>query len=191
MGLVKVDVHKAEREYYTFLLSDPEIIKWMLMYRDVYDVTYSTLEFNTHANDGWNAGDLPKLNQELVCMYADLERLIELCEFNESQKALIELIGQGFTLEEIGDVTQVSKQNIFQNFNTICNQIVERNSKVWKLYVHRSILGTPSKKCVRCHEELPMIEEYFGRDKRRPDGFKSACKGCIAKQKRDSKGDKK
>lgn len=38
-----------------------------------------------------------------------------------------------------------------------------------------------TKKCTKCHKELPLTFEYFYRDKYSKDGFRAQCKSCQQK----------
>ncbi|MDH6674414.1 hypothetical protein M2277_005106 [Paenibacillus sp. LBL] len=184
MGSVQIDIYKSEREFSDLNLSDQNIIKYLITYRDKVDIYYGA-EKDVHYN---NAGNVKRLNQELVHLYAALDELIELCKFNGSQRQLIHLVSIGYTFKDIEEVHgELKAQSIERKFNTICKKIAEMNMDVWKVWVHKNRLGTSTKVCSCCGRELPQLWSFFGTDARNADGFKAICKKCDSYTKKQLK----
>lgn len=180
MGAVKRDLHKQERFYEYMNLSELEVVQWLLENRDKID-KYKDIDVNRKIDE---AGDIDDFNLALINIYMYLDFLINKCDFTESQLALITLLGEGYTLE---DVSQYCKENnlsggnksqISKKFHTICKHIVEMNDHLWKVHVHNNILGTDTKKCKKCSRELPLTNAFFSKKSDSKDGFHPYCKMC-------------
>ena len=177
MGTVKIDLHKSERNFENLSLSDINVVKWLILYRDKIDLYYGekTDNFYNHA------GNVKDLNKELINLYVCLDDLIEKCDFKEEQKALLELLFIGYTFKDIEDATQkATSRNIKRRFESMCKLIAEMNERLWKIYIHKNYLETEFRKCFKCESELPLTDYFFYKDIRKgKDGYKISCKKCI------------
>ena len=174
MGAVKRDIHKLERRFEDINLSELDVVKWLIMYRDKVD-TYKDAQINRDIDV---AGDIDDFNVSLINLYIHLDSMIEKANLNEGQKALINLLSIGYTQEEIAEILKSTQQSVSKKFDTICSKIVETNNYYWKLYVHKNILGTQLKVCSKCKESMPANESFFRKDNSKKDGFKTSCKKC-------------
>jgi hypothetical protein len=175
MGTVKIDIHSSERGFFNLNLSDKNVVKYLLMYRDKIDIYYKN-KTNNHFD---NAGNVQKLNQELACLYANIDDLISKCKLSKKQEALLELVSMGMEFKDIAECANMSTaQDLESRFETICKRIAEMNEWMWKRMIHKKYLDTPHKRCSKCKEELPKIRYFFSPDKSKTDGFKSMCKKC-------------
>lgn len=175
MGVVRVDLHKGERQFKDLNLSDTNVVKWLILYRDKLDLYYGekTDNFFDHA------GNSKELNQELINTYAYIDKLIELCEFKEEQLALLELLFIGYTFNDIENATkETSSRTAKRRFESICKSISSMNDNLWRMYVHRNFLKTDFKKCSKCNKEYPVTEQFFYKSKNAKDGFRNNCKKC-------------
>lgn len=175
MGMVKVDIHKGERQFKDLSLSDINVVKWLVLYRDKIDLYYGekTDNFFDHASNS------KELNQELINTYAYLDELIDKCNFKEGQCALLKLLFMGYTFKDIEDTTkETTSRTIKRRFESICKSISDMNDRVWKIYVHKNYLETEFKTCSKCKEDLPVTESFFHKDKKGKNGFRNNCKKC-------------
>lgn len=176
IGKVKVDLHKSERDFEVLNLSDVNVIKWLILYRDKIDLYYGekTDNFFDHA------GNVKELNKELINLYVCLDELIAKCDLKEEQLALLKLLFFGYTFKDIEDVSQIAtSRKLKRRFESICKSISEMNDRIWKIYIHKNYLSTEFKKCSKCNLELPLTDYFFYKDKKGKDGYRSNCKKCT------------
>lgn len=178
MGHVKIDIHKRELPFQNLTLSDVNVVKWLILYRDKIDQYF----LNQTDNFYDHAGNVKALNQELIALYASLDHLIERCNFSEKQLAMIKYLECGYGFNELPMFKDVSMAR--KSFNTVCKRIVKENEWLWKVYVHKNKLNSELKKCTKCQEKLPKNGDFFGKDARKRDGFKSYCKKCDSYTKK-------
>lgn len=129
LGASSVDVHKKEREYRDLTLSDINVVKYLILYRSKVDVLY-----NTNVNiDIEQAGDFFDFNQELIALYASLDVTVELCKFKQKQSRLLELVFEGYTIQDICKMDIGYKSSAtYDLFDRMVNKIVLTNNRIWK-----------------------------------------------------------
>lgn len=129
MGVVTLDLHKKEREWRNLTLSDFDTVKYLLLYRSKVDVSYSA---STNINIE-QAGDIYDFNQELISLYASLDKLIEECKFKEKQSRLLELIFEGNTIQDICAMDIGYKRSAtYDLFGRMVAKIIKLNNENWK-----------------------------------------------------------
>ncbi len=99
------------------------------MYRSSVDVSYGA---NTNININ-QAGDMFEFNQELICLYASLDKIIERLNLNSREKKLIELIFEGNKISDIVNVKSYgyAKKTAYRIFNKIVEKIIKENHDDW------------------------------------------------------------
>jgi hypothetical protein len=175
MGHVKVDINKNERQYQLANFSDIEVVKGLLLLRHKLD-RYDCLE-ETRVLD---AGSYTELNQQLIILYADLDVLIDKCQFGESQLALLKLLQAGLTFEDIESFVAVTAKNSRRAFNSICKRIVQQNNEDWIIWATFNHIPSEWKTCSKCGESLPLNERFFNKKDDSKDGFRSICSKCYS-----------
>lgn len=176
MGVVKIDLHKAERDFKILSLSDINVVRWLILFRDKIDLYYNEKTDNFYDH----AGNVKGLNGELINLYICLDKLVDKCDFKEEQLALLKLLYMGYTFKDIEDATQqATSRTIKSRFESICKTITEMNERLWKIYIHKNYLNTNFKKCTKCETDLPLTDYFFYKDKKGKDGFRSNCKKCT------------
>lgn len=77
----------------------------------------SEIEFYSKTNK-FNSGkkDCMIINEELICLYISLDKLVEECNFTEEQHSLIRLISIGYSFSEIHKLAR-------KEFEAICREI--------------------------------------------------------------------
>ena len=186
MGSVQIDIHKNEYPFKLITFSDIECIKGLIKFRWMID-TYYGMKRNFNLDE---AGDVKPLNQELICIYADLDNLIAKCNFNKKQKYIIKQLMSGRSEKWIAKKFNQLPQRIYEAVNTIAMKIKNVNDKEWKYnYVYLNYLPVQwnYKKCVRCNEFKPKTRDFFGLDKRNSDGYQGICKECDNYRKKTLK----
>lgn len=142
MGSVSVDIHKQEREFRNLTLSDRDVVKYLILYRNKVDTTYGTsININMY-----QAGDTFEFNQELISLYASLDKLIQKISLNEKEVKFLELIFDGNT---VADVFKVHKhypqKTAYRVLERIVESIVEQNHYDWEKSLRRNIYKNDTK----------------------------------------------
>jgi hypothetical protein len=175
VGSIKIDLNKKERDFKQLNLSDPNVIKWMILFRDKVDMYYDS-RIDTFYN---NAGEVKELNQELINTYTYLDELIDKCSFTEDQLGFIRLLSIGYTFKDIEQVTQeTTSQNLKRRFEKICNKISFMNNKLWSIWINNNLKLHNTRICSICSNNLPLTQKFFSPDKSKSQGFKHICKNC-------------
>lgn len=177
MGAVKIDIHKNEHPFKLISFNDINCIKGLIKYRWMIDSYYDT----DQSYSIYEAGNVQPLNQELICLYTDLDNLIEKCKFNDRQKIIIKLLMDGWTEEDIANEFGQHVSQIYKTFDTICEKIRKQNNFEWKynyIYLNYLPVEWDYKKCSKCGEMKPATEEFFTTKADTKDGLHPYCKNC-------------
>lgn len=175
MGASKVDIYKSQRQFEQITLSDQNVVKWLIMYRDKVDIYYGANTDNFYNN----AGNVKELNQALINIYADLDKLIEKCNLTEEQRALIHLLSIGYTFKDIEETSEnVTAQNAKRRFDSICKSLTKENDRVWNLWIHSEYIKNNWKECPKCGETLPANTTFFSPHSKGKYRVRNICKTC-------------
>jgi hypothetical protein len=129
LGAVTYDIHKREREFQHLTLSDEDVVKYLILYRSKVDSSYgSTTNININ-----QAGDTFDFNQELIALYASLDKTIAKCNFKDKHIKLLELLFDGNTLQDIVSMDIGYKRSAtYDLFDRMITKIVKANHSNWK-----------------------------------------------------------
>lgn len=177
MGLVKVDVKRAERPFELLSFSDIDCIKGLIKNRCIIDPY-----FQAEKDNNYNFANIVKpMNQELIVIYIDLDRLIDEANLNVKQRFIVNKFMEGYTVEEIAGMFPCEERNITSHLDKVCNKIKEINERKWLYdYIYMNYVMPPFdfKKCSRCEKTKPAVNEFFSLNKSSKDGLHSICKDC-------------
>ncbi|MFS1513065.1 hypothetical protein VQL36_11600 [Chengkuizengella sp. SCS-71B] len=167
-------------------LSDPNVIQWLILYRDQIDIY-----FNSNANRFFDqAGDVRELNQELINTYIYLDNIIQESQLTDEQLALLKLLFMGYTLYDVATLhhSDVPVRKIKRKFERICNIIWTTNTSKWNRWVHQHVLHTQLKQCKTCLYQLPKVKSHFRkRSDHKGDGFYNVCRACEKRKRNQRK----
>ncbi len=161
-------------------LSDPIAIKGLLKFRYRFDLL---LDDGSNRYGLESNCDLADISEDLICLYADLDNLIDKANFNENQNKVLNMYMYGHSEEDIADLLGVERQSVNGVIDNMCNLLCKVNYQNWKLnYVFWDVkrVDTNYKKCSKCQEWLPATEEYFSPNKQFKDKLFPYCKKCNA-----------
>ena len=128
MGSVSIDIHKKEREFGHLTLSDSNVVKYLILYRSKVDVGYGA---NRNINI-YQAGDTFEFNQEIIALYASLDKTVEKSSLTKKQDKLIKLLYQGYTIEDSRKELELkSRVATYEMLDRIVNKIVATNNESW------------------------------------------------------------
>lgn len=110
-------------------LSEERVVQQLIRDRSVYDQSYyPTVEpSNLLATDGVFA-----LNEDVLCIYADLDSLIERAGLSEQERLTVDLLMRGYILTDIAEHYGKSRQNFLILFQRAVKKIVKRNNADWE-----------------------------------------------------------
>lgn len=127
MGAVSVDIHKQERDYQNLTLSDDNVVRYLILYRNKVDVSYGA---NTNININF-AGDMFEFNQELICLFASLDETVKEANLTERQTKLLKLLYEGNTVKDASEILGLKRNSVFEMLDRIVNRIVVTNNELW------------------------------------------------------------
>lgn len=162
-------------------LSDPNTIKGLLKFRHRFDLL---LEDGSDRYGLDSNGDLCGLSDDVICIYADLDNLINKANFNDNQSKVLNMYMYGNTESDIAELLNVEQQSVNSVIDRMCEVLCELNYQDWKLgfvFWDKCKVKSDYKKCSKCGEFLPATDEYFSPDVRNNDKLHSNCKKCRNK----------
>lgn len=165
--------------YKNFTLADEKVIELLLEYRHKYDENMYLQNETCFTITGVAA-----LNQELIALYADLDSILDSIKLSPLQKDIIRLIHEGYTYNEIEELTSAPTERVRTRINTICKAIKQENDRRWRKVTYIEKLGLKTKRCSKCKESLPATDEFFSLDANTIDFCNSRCKRCRNQYKK-------
>lgn len=131
MGAVAIDVHKQEREFKELTLSDENVVRYLILSRNELDKTYGV----ENTLDVYTASDTFTFNQELVVLYASLDKVLEKITLKEKDKRFLELIFEGNTIADVTNLYGYGHQTAYNTLNRIVSKVLIENKKDWMRFV--------------------------------------------------------
>jgi hypothetical protein len=174
MGRVKVDIYKSEYEFRNVTLSDPATVLALILMRHKVDKYYD-FGYKSAILDAENWNDV---NQELICLYVDLDLLIEECGLSQDDKQIIQFYEMGFSKQDISDMTGDSTKSVATKIRNIAKQICELNFEKWRLWLYLNYIKTEWKQCRICGKSYPLNERFFRSREDTNDGYRNECISC-------------
>jgi DNA-binding CsgD family transcriptional regulator len=74
------------------------------------------------------------LNEDVLCVYADLDSLIEKAGLSDQELLTVNLLMKGYTLTDIADHYGKSRQNFDILLKRAIKKIVKQNNADWESY---------------------------------------------------------
>jgi len=127
LGSVAIDTKKKEREFEHLTLSDENVVKYLILYRSKVDTTYganTNIEINS-------AGDTFDFNQEIVTLYASLDKAVEEALLTQKQEKLLEILYEGNTVNDASLLLGQSRIAVFKMLERIVKKIVDADNQMW------------------------------------------------------------
>lgn len=72
------------------------------------------------------------LNEDVLCIYADLDSLIDRAELSDAEKTTIKYMMQGYALTDIAEHFGKTRQSFEILFKRAVKKIVKRNNADWE-----------------------------------------------------------
>jgi hypothetical protein len=128
LGAVNIDLKKKERGFESLTLSDENVVKYLILFRDKVDETYG-ININVDFNQ---SGDTFELNSELIALYISLDQTISKCRFKEKELRFLKYLFEGYTIRNVIKEKLFPRKTTYRIFNRIVKRIVEVNKNAWK-----------------------------------------------------------
>lgn len=71
------------------------------------------------------------MSEPITVTYLDLESLIDGCGLTEAQHAVVEMLMQGWSLQDIADVSHCEEKEVAGALTASVRMIVEENKRRW------------------------------------------------------------
>jgi hypothetical protein len=136
-------------------------------------------------------GGCLEMNVELIVLYADLDELIKRTRLSKPQRALMQLLQNDMTPEDVEFFVGISQSDIIKSINLICRRIVEQNNQDWLVWANLNYIKTEWKTCSICGESLPLTDKFFYKNDTTKDKFRPECRKCFNSSKNVEKTTKK
>lgn len=128
----------------------------------------SALLFNTNDN----------LQLDLGCLVQDLHNIINKMKFTENEEKVMNMVKNGWTLNNIVETINASKQYASSTLSKVSNKICKEYYKILEDWYYLNIVRGRYKKCSKCGEIKLATNSYFSPNKKGEYGFYSVCKVC-------------
>lgn len=192
---------KTLSQYISF--GDPNVINALIRYRSKIDHYYTFDHEHTEAliniciseaeqvlnkkltindtNEFLPMGITDPFNEDLICTYIDLDNLIQESSLTKKQYIIVGLMMSGFKAPEIALYLNSRADTINKIVNNVSKKIANEYKRKWKYKIADEGLIKVRwnyKKCSKCKEMKPATRDFFGKDDRNNDGYKSVCLTC-------------
>ena len=116
----------SEFSYVPF--SEERVVQRLIKERSTCDATfYPTIEpGNMLTSDG-----VYSLDEDVICVYADLDNLIERAELSGAERKTVDLVMKGYSLADIADHYGKTRQSFEILMKRAVKKIVRRNNQDW------------------------------------------------------------
>ncbi|TWN76630.1 hypothetical protein CHCC20494_0693 [Bacillus licheniformis] len=88
------------------------------------------------------AGDIFEFNQELISLYASLDKLIEKISFKEKDKQFLNLLFDGHSVSDIIENFDYPRMTAYRTLDRIIARIVDTNEEDWIKSIKANLIPT-------------------------------------------------
>lgn len=168
------------QEYVSF--SDKKCIIKLIKNRHILDECYNDLMFYNGTGD-ISASGIYGVDEYVICIYTDLERLIKKANLNQQQLKIVHMYFEGHNTRDICDLLDCQPSSVDRIMDTIAGKIAEQNHIEYIDYLHysgkvRVDNNARYKKCSKCGEYKDVMKGEFSVKKDSKDGYHPYCKEC-------------
>ena len=83
-------------------------------------------------DDGIQTQGTPSLNEDILCTYIDLDRLIQECGMSESQEWIVRELMKGYSLTDIAEQTDKRRSQVGAELADAVKKIQQQNNENWR-----------------------------------------------------------
>lgn len=110
-------------------LSEERVVQKLIRERSVLDQSFWPMAEPAHVLT--TDGVFP-LNEDALCIYADLDSLIERAGLSESERMTVDLLMKGYVLSDIAEYFGKVRQTFEKLFRRAVKKIVKQNNADWE-----------------------------------------------------------
>lgn len=77
------------------------------------------------------------LNEDAICVYADLDTLIEACDMPDGQRDTIMMIMDGYTLSDVASLHDIAYNTVLEQYRNAVLRIVDHSKARWAAVYHQ------------------------------------------------------
>ena len=107
---------------------DPDVVARLIKERSRID-KYSTEE--TASCNPMVSNGTPVVVEDILCIYIDLESLINACGLSPTEKRIVRDLMYGYSISDIADHYKVTRQTCDTMFHRAVDKIVKENNRRW------------------------------------------------------------
>lgn len=120
------------------------------------------------------------IDSDLGCMVYDLRKVIKLCQFNDSEKQILNwFINDDIKQKSMAKLLKVSESSISQMLDRIINKIIYKYNEIYEDWEYLNIKKGEYIKCTKCEEIKLASDNNFHKDSRKDNGYRQICKKCV------------
>lgn len=109
--------------------SDVTVLSELIRNRMKLDATYKE---KVYPNSLLSASSCPEFNENILSVYVSIDMLIDDTPLTKKQRAVIELMMRGWTIQDIADETGNIKSSIKRLFDRAVLKLIEKNNERWR-----------------------------------------------------------
>jgi len=167
------DDKENDGQFYNFDFLDNKQVKTLIMgYSDLKMEFYDDVEHN--------------LNSLLYI----LEMLVDNAQLSDMQKDIlimkVDRVKADDIIEKVKERYDIKLtfKDVSTEFTKICKRVSEKYEEEYNNWYYLNTYDGDYKICCICNKWLPKTNDFFGKDTRNKDGYKSICKRCDAQSKK-------
>lgn len=111
-------------------LGEATTVAQLIMARSMINTGYTACDESLNAGE-YSASE-SKLDEHLICLYADLDTLLEEVDFTQGQGRLVDRLMEGYTLSDVAMELGVSKQSVHRQLQRIVLKIITTHQTRWQ-----------------------------------------------------------
>jgi len=108
--------------------SDPDVVAKLIKERSRIDKYYTEEEASCNP---MITNGTPVVVEDVLCIYIDLDSLIETCGLSPTEGKIVQDLMYGYTISDIAEYYKVARQTCDTMFHRAVDKIVRENNKRW------------------------------------------------------------
>lgn len=119
-------------------------MRLLIVYRSKLDAAGGMVMLDGLTDNTMMTSGTPVINEDMLCLYIDLDRLIESASLSPLQQTVVTEVMKGYSITDIAEELTVSKQLVATSLSRAADKIAETNNRGWeKTYSDASALKRP------------------------------------------------
>ena len=110
-------------------LSEERVVASLLKKRAGLDKSYYPI---AEPSGALSTDGVFPLNEDILCIYADIDSLIDRAGLSENERLTVDLVMKGYAIKDIAEYYGKSRQNFEILFKRSVKKIVKRNDADWE-----------------------------------------------------------